>query len=213
MNAIRYTSRHRQQGTAVVETIVAAPVLLFLVLIGAEITNAFVDHNTLTKSARYAVRYLAENALEGTTSVVSLDANLDYSWTWVGKNMYGLVEFFYNGLGQDEYVKAIVDPAVLERLARGELFTLGKAYLSGLIQLETHPLVNIYLTLINNLEDPSGIIQPKMVWDIKQYLQLNAGATIYYGGGGTEYGGVYMESYDFCQVPADSIYCILTYFF
>ncbi len=58
------------------ETIVAAPVLLFLVLVGAEITNAFIDHNTLTKSARHAVRHLAENALQGTTSVVSLDAGL-----------------------------------------------------------------------------------------------------------------------------------------
>jgi len=144
---------------------------------------------------------------------VSLDANLDYSWTWMGKNIYGFVEFFYNGLGQDDYAKAITDPAVLERLVRGELFTLGKAYLSALIQLETHPLVNIYLTLINNLEDPSGIIQPKIVWDIKQYLQLNTGGTFYYGGNDTEYGKFYIEPYDFYQVPADSIYCILTCFF
>jgi Flp pilus assembly protein TadG len=76
MIAGTFTSRHRQRGTAVVETIVATPVLLFLVLIGAEITNAFVDHNTLTKSARHAVRYLAENAVQGTTTVVSLDADL-----------------------------------------------------------------------------------------------------------------------------------------
>jgi Flp pilus assembly protein TadG len=72
----KLTSRRRQRGTAVVETIVATPVLLFLVLIGAEITNAFVDHNTLTKYARHAVRHVAENALQGTTTVVSLDANL-----------------------------------------------------------------------------------------------------------------------------------------
>lgn len=70
------STRDRQRGTAIVETIVTAPVLLFLVLVGSEITNAFVDHNTLTKSARNAVRYLAENALAGTTNVVSLDADL-----------------------------------------------------------------------------------------------------------------------------------------
>jgi hypothetical protein len=144
---------------------------------------------------------------------LSLDANLDYSWTWMAKNMYAFVELFYNGLGQDDYVKAITDPAVLKRLARGELFTLGKTYLSGMIQLETHPLVNIFLTLINNLKDPSGIIQPKMVWDIKQYIQLNTGGTFYYGGSDTEYGKFYIEPYDFYQVPADSIYCILTCFF
>lgn len=143
----------------------------------------------------------------------SMDANLDYSWTWMGKNMYGFVEFFYNGLGEDRYMEAVTDPAVLERLRRGELFTLGRAYLSGLIQLESHPLANIFLTLINNLEDPSGIIQPKIVWDVKQNLQLNAGGTFYYGETGTEYGGFYIKNFDCYLVPSDSVYCILTYFF
>jgi hypothetical protein len=144
---------------------------------------------------------------------VSLDANLDYSWVWMGKNMYGFVEFFYNGLGQSRYIEAVTDPAVVKRLIRGELFTLGRYYLSGSIQLEAHPLANIYLTLINNAEDPSGIIQPKVVWDIKQNLQLNTGGTFYYGETGSEYGGFYIEPHDYYQEPADSIYCILTYFF
>jgi len=144
---------------------------------------------------------------------VSLDANLDYSWTWRGKNMYGFLEFFYNGLGQDRYLEAVSDAAILERLLRGELFTLGRVYLCGHIQLEAHPLVNIFLTLINNLEDPSGIVQPKLIWDIKQNLQLNAGGTLYYGATGTEYGGFYVAPYDFYQEPADSFFCILTYFF
>jgi Flp pilus assembly protein TadG len=73
---LSFNSRKRQRGTAIVETIVAAPVMLFLVLVGGEITNAFVEHNTLTKSARHAVRHLAENALQGTTTVVALDAAL-----------------------------------------------------------------------------------------------------------------------------------------
>jgi Flp pilus assembly protein TadG len=63
-----------QRGIAIVETIVTLPVILFLVLLCAEITNAFVDHNTLTKATRNAVRYLAENAAPGTTGVVDLQA-------------------------------------------------------------------------------------------------------------------------------------------
>ena len=51
---------------------VVSPVLLFLLLIAAEITNAFVDHNTLTKAARDGARYLAGTALLGTTGVVDL---------------------------------------------------------------------------------------------------------------------------------------------
>ncbi len=39
-------------------------------------TNAFVDHNTLTKAARSAGRHLATNALLGTTGTVVLDTTL-----------------------------------------------------------------------------------------------------------------------------------------
>jgi len=73
---LNFNSKKRQRGTAIVETIVAAPVMLFLVLVGGELTNAFIEQNTLTKSARNAVRHLAENALQGTTTVVAFDAAL-----------------------------------------------------------------------------------------------------------------------------------------
>ena len=67
--------RKNQRGIAIVETVVTLPVILFLVILCAEITNAFVDHNTLTKATRNAVRYLAENAIPGTTGVVDLQAD------------------------------------------------------------------------------------------------------------------------------------------
>jgi Flp pilus assembly protein TadG len=67
--------KKNQRGIAIVETVVTLPVILFLVLLCAEITNAFVDHNTLTKATRNAVRYLAENAIPGTTGVVDLQAD------------------------------------------------------------------------------------------------------------------------------------------
>ena len=62
---------------------------------------------------------------------MSLVANLDYSWVWWEKNFYGFIEFYYNGLGDDNYTEAYADPDILERLERGELFTLGRTYLSG----------------------------------------------------------------------------------
>lgn len=65
-----------QRGIAMVETVITLPVILFLVLVGAEITNAFVDHNTLTKAARNAVRHLANHAIPGTAGVVALEANV-----------------------------------------------------------------------------------------------------------------------------------------
>ena len=61
-----------QRGVAMVETMIVAPLLLFLVLLVAEITNAFVEHNTLSKATRNGARYLASNAALGTTGVVVL---------------------------------------------------------------------------------------------------------------------------------------------
>lgn len=66
----------RQRGTALVETIIVSPLLLFLILATAEITNAFVDHNTVSKSVRSAARYVASNSLLGTTGTVYLPDTL-----------------------------------------------------------------------------------------------------------------------------------------
>ena len=63
-----------QRGAALVETIVVSPLMLLLIVATAEVTNAFVEHNTLTKTARNAARYLSANSLLGTTGVVQLSA-------------------------------------------------------------------------------------------------------------------------------------------
>jgi Flp pilus assembly protein TadG len=55
----------RQRGTALVETTVCLPVLLLLMLVGGELTNAFIQHNTLTKSVRDGARYAAGTAING----------------------------------------------------------------------------------------------------------------------------------------------------
>jgi hypothetical protein len=53
---------------------------------------------------------------------LSLVANIDYSWVWWGKNLYGLIEFYFNGLGNDQYAGAFADPDIAERLERGEIY-------------------------------------------------------------------------------------------
>ena len=144
---------------------------------------------------------------------LSLVANMDYSWVWWGKNFYGLIEFYYNGLGNDQYSEVYTDPDISERIARGEMFTLGRTYLSGEIQAELHPLFKTYLTVINNLADPSGILQPRAIWDIAQDVQITFGGNIYYGAEGTEYGGFRILGTDFLNKPPDSAFLWLTYFF
>jgi hypothetical protein len=143
----------------------------------------------------------------------SLAANMDYSWIWLEKNFYGLIEFYYNGLGTDAYSVALTDHNVYHRFLRGELYTLGKYYLGGTIQVELHPLLNFYLTVINNMSDPSGILQPRIIWDVIENLQLTCGGNIYYGATGTEYGGYKIPGIDYLMRPPDNAFLWLTYFF
>jgi hypothetical protein len=144
---------------------------------------------------------------------LSLVANMDYSWVWGGKNFYGFVEFFYNGLGSESYTEAFADPGVLERLARGQVSTLGRTYLGGHIRVELHPLFNVFFTVINNTADPSGVLQPRATWDISQNCQVTFGGNIYYGATGTEFGGFRIEGTNFLAKPADSAFLWLAFFF
>lgn len=105
------------------------------------------------------------------------------------------------------------DPDIVERLDRGELFTLGKYYMSGSLRVELHPLFNVFFTIINNMADPSGILQPRGVWDVTEDVQLIFGANVYYGRGGTEFGGFELPGTDLTNAPPNNIYLWLNYYF
>jgi len=59
----------RQRGLAVVEAAITLPFLLFVMFAATEFTFAFVQHTTLTKAARDAARYVAEEAIDGTLTM------------------------------------------------------------------------------------------------------------------------------------------------
>ena len=65
-----------QRGAVLAEMALVTPILLLLMLATAEVTRAFVDHNTLTKAVRNGARYVAANAYQGTTGVVFVGAAL-----------------------------------------------------------------------------------------------------------------------------------------
>lgn len=140
-------------------------------------------------------------------------ANVDVSWTWWDKNFYGFLEMYYNGLGETDYSAVGENSDLAAALARGELFTLGRLYLAPHVGVEFHPLVNAYLTFINNLEDPSGVIQPRCVWSAAEDVEIMAGATLYWGGPGTEFGGFPIPGTAARAVPADSAYLWLTWYY
>lgn len=143
-------------------------------------------------------------------------ANLDYAWMWGGRNVYGFVEFYYNGLGATgEYADTLANDDLMDRLARGEQFTLGRYYLAGQVQVELHPLVQLYTTAIINLTDPSGILQPQVQWDMLSDLQLIVGAQWHWGAGGSEFGGfaISADGTAIDTAPSDQVYVWLTYYF
>ena len=66
----------RKRGAVLVEMALVTPILLVLLLATAELTRAFIDHNTVTKAVRNGARYVAAKAFDGTTGVVNIDATL-----------------------------------------------------------------------------------------------------------------------------------------
>jgi Flp pilus assembly protein TadG len=67
-------SRYQQRGVMTVEFIIVAPFLMLLMVAVSEFGHALYQYNTLTKSVRDGARYLASNALVGSTSTIIIDS-------------------------------------------------------------------------------------------------------------------------------------------
>jgi hypothetical protein len=126
--------------------------------------------------------------------VFSAVASLSYSWTWGGRNVSGIVELHRNGFGQPNGDYGLGDLAanteLLQRLARGELYTLGRRYAAASMTIEVTPLFRFTPNLFVNLEDPSALAQWVVDYDWRQNLQLLAALNLPIGPTGTEYGGI-----------------------
>ena len=64
----------QQRGIALVEFVIAAPVVLFIALAIAEMGNAIMQYNSMTQSLRDGARHLASIAEKGSAGVVALTA-------------------------------------------------------------------------------------------------------------------------------------------
>ena len=60
----------------------------------------------------------------------SVIANVDRSWEIFGYNTYAYIEFFYSQVGDGSGEYTAIAPDLLDRIDRGELFTLAEKYLS-----------------------------------------------------------------------------------
>jgi hypothetical protein len=130
-------------------------------------------------------------------TVASLVTNLTYSWTWGGKNISGVAEYFYNGFGQGDGCYSFdcleQNPALLARLARGELFTLGRNYAALSALIEVNPLFLVTPNVFVNLGDPSALFQVVFENDLRENMVLLSSINLPLGADGTEFGGLPTE--------------------
>jgi len=129
-----------------------------------------------------------------TDTYVQLTTNLSYSWIWRGKNMSGVFEYHFNGLGQRsghyDPLSLAGNPDLALRLARGESFALGRHYLATSIMIEMNPLWNLTPTLLMNVSDPSGLLQLVAQYSLSDNMALLGSLNIPWGSSGSEFGGI-----------------------
>ncbi len=127
-------------------------------------------------------------------TVVQVAANVSYSWVAFGRNMSGAFEYHYNGFGQSNGrygpAELAANPELFNRLARGQIFTLGRHYAAGSVLIEMTPLWTVTPILLANVEDPSALLQLSSTYSLSDNMTLLGSINVPVGPGGSEFGGI-----------------------
>ncbi len=150
-------------------------------------------------------------------TVMSAVTNISYSWNWFEKNVSGFLEYFYSGFGQnandysaDSLVK---NQPLLEKIQRGELYTLGKHYIGASLSVETTPLSMLTGNLFINTADPSALVQLIYNLEWRQDLTAFGGFSVPVGENGSEFGGIPTETDGVYFSSGAALFAQLAYFF
>lgn len=130
--------------------------------------------------------------LAGGREVLSALLNLDHSWVLRGKNVYGFAELHRNGFGSRRLSEGVagLDAALVERLERGEVFTVGRDELAVGAEVQVTPLTSLAPTLLANARDGSSLALLRLRRELGDELRLDVGLQVPWGGRGSEYGGL-----------------------
>jgi len=149
--------------------------------------------------------------------ILTAEGGISYSGVAGGHNWTGFIEYYYNGFGQTDgdYSPAALasNPELLIRLARGELFNLGRHYLGTSVSFEMTPLLNLTPNIFINLTDPSALAQLVLSYDWKQDIQLLVALGIPIGPNGSEYGGIDSDQADLYLSTGASLFAQLAWYF
>jgi hypothetical protein len=125
---------------------------------------------------------------------MELTTNLSYSWVWLGKNFSGAIEYYFNGYGQKngryDALSLADNPVLLERLARGETFSLARNYIAAGVTIELTPLWIVTPNLYANIDDPSALLQFVAQHSLGDNLTFLGALNVTVGPDGSEYGGI-----------------------
>ena len=130
--------------------------------------------------------------LRGGGTRVSALANISDATTLFDRNATIFAEYFHNGVGETrgDLTLATLPPDLLDRLARGQVFTFRQNYLAGGVTLEWTPLLTLSPTLIADLDDASIYALAAANYSLSDDLMLVGGAQLPLGVRNTEYGGL-----------------------
>ena len=152
-----------------------------------------------------------------TGDVTSAVLNWSYSWIALERNMSAIIELHRNGFGIDDgdYSPAALstNTALVERILRGELFTLGERYLGASLTIEIHPLWQLTTTLFRNLDDDSSLLQVFSRHDLAPERQLLLALNLPSGDEGSEFGGIDSPVPDRTLALGNSAFAQLAWYF
>ncbi len=150
-------------------------------------------------------------------SKVQLVTNLSYSWVWGGKNVSGVVEYYFDEYGQkdDQYDSRSLaqNPELLRRLARGQSFTIGRHYVAGGLMIEMTPLWILTSNLFANAEDGSALLQIVTRNNLSEEMEFIGALNIPIGPDGSEYGGIALDTPGVFLSTDASLFAQLAWYF
>ena len=150
-------------------------------------------------------------------SKVQLVTNLSYSWIWGGKNVSGVVEYYFDEYGQKDgrYDSSSLaqNPELLQRLVRGQSFTIGRHYVAGGLMIEMTPLWILAPNLFANVEDGSALLQIVTRNNLSEEMEFIGALNIPIGPDGSEYGGIALDTPGVFLSTDASLFAQLAWYF
>jgi hypothetical protein len=136
---------------------------------------------------------------------------------WGDKNVSGVIEYYFNGFGQEDgqYSPAEIadNQELLQRLARGQTFSLGRHYIAGGLNIELTPLWILTPNVFANVGDGSALLQLLIRNNLSENIEFLGALNFPLGPDGSEYGGIQAGAVDLFFSSSASVFAQLAFYF